>query len=81
MSADSRLISQVDETEGANPRNVRTSPGVPKDQHPFAASSESALRIMKNPRLPEIGRNTSGESGQPPCCLACIGDIGGANGQ
>ena len=56
-------------------------PEVPEDQHPFAASSESALRIMRNPRLPEIGPNTSGGYGQPPCCLACIGDIGGANGQ
>ena len=46
-----------------------------------ARFQESALRIMRNPRLPEIGRNTSGGYGQPPCCLACIGDIGGANGR
>ncbi len=55
MSADSGIISLVDETEWANPRNVRTSPVVPKGQHPFAASSESALRMMKNPRFRRLG--------------------------
>lgn len=52
------MIRRVSEPEWANPRNVRNSPVVPNDQHPFVASSESVLRIMRNPRLPEMERTT-----------------------
>ena len=80
-SAGSRIIDQVSEPEPVRPRIVRTSPVVPKERYGFAASSGSVLRIMRNPRLPEIGLTTSGGSGQGPCCLECIEDICGATGR
>ncbi len=54
-AADSGITGQVSESERVNPRNTRTSPAVPKEQHGFAASSESPLRIMRYPRLRKEG--------------------------
>jgi hypothetical protein len=81
VSADGGITGQVSEPEQVRPRIVRTSPVVPNERHRLAASSESVLRIMRSPRLPEMGRATSGGFGQRPFCLAGIGDIGGANGR
>ncbi len=81
VSAAAGIIRRISEPEWSNLRNVHNSPVVPNDQHPFVASSESVLRIMRNSRLPEMERTTSGGSGQRPYCLADIGDIGGANGR
>jgi hypothetical protein len=81
LSADSGINGQISEPEQVRARIVRTSPVVPNEGHRFAASSESVLRIMRNPRLLEMRRTTAGGSGQRPCCLAGIGDIGGANGR
>lgn len=78
---DSGIASLISESKWANTRNLRSSPVVPKDQHRFVASSESALGIMRSRRLREMVRATSRGSEQRPCCLDGIEDIGGANGR
>ena len=81
LPADAGLAAESGNLEQLNSRNMHSSPVMPKEQHLFVANSEPVLRIMRNPRLPEMWQRASEGSGQRPCCLAGTGDIGGANGR